>query len=88
VCAWRNTQGDGPAACPPVCFGPSICGWGLNLSWKRRFDDPIVLPDGRQLVTLQDAGGTARGGEADGVTLREGPVRAACIGRRKEKATH
>jgi hypothetical protein len=26
------------------------------LSWKRRFDDPIVLPDGRQLVTLQDAG--------------------------------
>jgi hypothetical protein len=54
VCAWRNTQGDGPAACPPVYFG--ICGWGLNLSWKRRFDDPIVLPDGRQLVTLQDAG--------------------------------
>ena len=26
------------------------------MSWKRRFDDPIVLPDGRQLVTLQDAG--------------------------------
>jgi hypothetical protein len=26
------------------------------VSWKRRFDDPIVLPDGRQLVTLQDAG--------------------------------
>jgi hypothetical protein len=24
--------------------------------WKRRFDDPIVLPDGRRLVTLQDAG--------------------------------
>ena len=29
-------------------------GWAL--SWKRRFDDPIVLPDGRRLVTLQDAG--------------------------------
>jgi hypothetical protein len=24
--------------------------------WKRRFDDPIPLPDGRQLVTLMDAG--------------------------------
>jgi hypothetical protein len=24
--------------------------------WKRRFDDPIVLPDGHRLVTLQDAG--------------------------------
>jgi hypothetical protein len=25
------------------------------VSWKRRFDDPIVLPDGRQIVTLRDA---------------------------------
>ena len=24
--------------------------------WKRRFDDPIPLPRGRQLVTLADAG--------------------------------
>jgi hypothetical protein len=24
--------------------------------WKRRFDDLIPLPDGRQLVTLGDAG--------------------------------
>jgi hypothetical protein len=24
--------------------------------WHRRFDDPIPLPDGRQLVTLKDAG--------------------------------
>ena len=24
--------------------------------WKRPFDDPIPLPCGRQLVTLQDAG--------------------------------
>jgi hypothetical protein len=24
--------------------------------WHRRFDDPIRLPDGRQLVTLRDAG--------------------------------
>src|SRR5437899_2232478 len=24
--------------------------------WSRRFDEPILLPRGRQLVTLQDAG--------------------------------
>jgi hypothetical protein len=24
--------------------------------WQRRFDDPVPLPDGRQLVTLRDAG--------------------------------
>jgi hypothetical protein len=24
--------------------------------WSRAFDDPIVLPDGRELVTLRDAG--------------------------------
>jgi hypothetical protein len=24
--------------------------------WKRKFEDPILLPGGRQLVTLQDAG--------------------------------
>jgi hypothetical protein len=26
------------------------------VSRKRRFDNPIVLPDGQRLVTLQDAG--------------------------------
>jgi hypothetical protein len=26
------------------------------MSWKRRFDDPITLPGGRQLFTLEDAG--------------------------------
>jgi hypothetical protein len=24
--------------------------------WKRPFDDPIPLPNGRQLLTLEDAG--------------------------------
>ena len=24
--------------------------------WKQRFDDPIPLPDGRELLTLEDAG--------------------------------
>ncbi len=27
-----------------------------NRGWKRPFDDPIALPSGRQLVTLEDAG--------------------------------
>jgi hypothetical protein len=27
-----------------------------NRGWKRPFDDPIPLPRGRQLVTLEDAG--------------------------------
>jgi hypothetical protein len=25
-------------------------------SWRRPFDDPIILPNGRELVTLEDAG--------------------------------
>ena len=24
------------------------------MSWSRRFDEPIVLPDGKKLVTLKD----------------------------------
>ncbi len=27
-----------------------------NTGWKRNFDEPILLPDGRTLVTLLDAG--------------------------------
>jgi hypothetical protein len=26
------------------------------LSWSKRFDDPIALPNGRKLITLRDAG--------------------------------
>ena len=28
----------------------------MGTGWKRPFDDPIPLPDGRRLVTLEDAG--------------------------------
>ena len=28
----------------------------VDSGWKRSFDDPIPLPRGRQLVTLEDAG--------------------------------
>jgi hypothetical protein len=28
----------------------------MTTAWKRPFDDPIPLPDGRQLATLKDAG--------------------------------
>jgi hypothetical protein len=33
----------------------TICGKN-PVGWKRPFDDPIDLPDGRKLVTLEDAG--------------------------------
>jgi len=36
-------------------FQPGLTVGVELLSWKRRFDDPIVLPDGRRLVTLRDA---------------------------------
>jgi hypothetical protein len=29
--------------------------------WRRRFDEPIPLPRGRQLVTLRDAGNYING---------------------------
>jgi hypothetical protein len=29
---------------------------GNVAGWKRPFDDPIPLPDGRQIITLEDAG--------------------------------
>ena len=28
----------------------------VEKGWRRQFDDPIVLPNGRKLVTLEDAG--------------------------------
>jgi hypothetical protein len=48
--------------------------------WKRPFDDPIPLPRGRQLVTLEDAGtyitkvteGRARGSGMAAVTSNRG----------------
>jgi hypothetical protein len=30
---------------------------GFSVPWSRPFDDPILLPGRRQLVTLRDAGG-------------------------------
>jgi hypothetical protein len=29
--------------------------WSWLLSWSRRFEDPIELPDGRKLKTLAEA---------------------------------
>src|SRR6266480_8128086 len=42
-----------------VRIGIGNCPGGARVAdrgWKRRFDDPIPLPRGRQLVTLEDAG--------------------------------
>jgi hypothetical protein len=43
----------GPADRP---YGPAGSCGGVGMSWRRRFDDPILPPGGGQLVTLQDAG--------------------------------
>jgi hypothetical protein len=40
--ACRMVQGAGPPA--------------RLMTWSRRFEDPVILPDGRKLVTLEDAG--------------------------------
>jgi hypothetical protein len=39
---------------------------GLSMTdWSRAFDDPIPLPDDRELVTLRDAGECTSGAAAD-----------------------
>ena len=30
-------------------------GWATVMAWFKRFYDPIILPDGRELLTLRDA---------------------------------
>jgi hypothetical protein len=35
---------------------PGVREMSKRKGWQRRFDDPIPLPSGRQLVTLEDAG--------------------------------
>jgi hypothetical protein len=52
----RRNIGLGFNAFEPVCFDPGSAVGAEFLSWKRRFDDAIVLPDGRKLITLEDAG--------------------------------
>jgi hypothetical protein len=37
----------------PVKFPCSAVG-GLNRGWQRKFDDPILLPNGRTIVTLHN----------------------------------
>jgi hypothetical protein len=40
----------------PIRIGNYRDGARVASGWKRRFDEPIPLPRGRQLVTLEDAG--------------------------------
>ena len=48
---------DGAQHRRPWCGqGRSGCGMKADRGWKRAFDDPIPLPRGHQLVTLEDAG--------------------------------
>jgi hypothetical protein len=41
----------------PSCSPDEIPNLMPDKGWQRRFDDPIPLPRGRQLVTLKDAAG-------------------------------
>jgi hypothetical protein len=56
-----SITGAGRTACTPICFSPDVPWWGWAVSWKRCFDDLILLPDGKRLVTLQDAGDSGSG---------------------------
>jgi hypothetical protein len=49
----RRCIDDRGARCRQGRSGRSV---KVNRGWKRPFDDPIVLPDGHGLVTLEDAG--------------------------------
>jgi hypothetical protein len=40
----------------PIGIGNCHDGAPMVSGWKRRFEEPIPLPRGRQLVTLEDAG--------------------------------
>jgi hypothetical protein len=45
------------ASPPHVIFRWSLlCTWRNPVGWKRPFDEPIALPRGRQLISLEDAG--------------------------------
>ena len=49
-----STARLGVAACP--CGGPApILKKSFCVPWSTPFEDPIVLPDGRKLLTLKDA---------------------------------
>jgi hypothetical protein len=54
-CALSRLQQGGTAANAAGLQGRCRQERLAALSWSRAFDDPIVLPNGRQLVTLQDA---------------------------------
>ena len=56
-CPWCNLHDkNGRRACR-MAFGRSTRRAGvISKSWAREFDDPMPLPRGRELVTLEDAG--------------------------------
>jgi hypothetical protein len=52
-----------------------------NRGWKRSFDEPIPLPRGRQLVTLEDAGiyiTKAASNHRGGDLMQVGPIGPSC----------
>jgi hypothetical protein len=53
--ATRIDARNGWTAIPLVKSKESMLPSAVNQSWKRAFDDPILLPTGRKLITLLDA---------------------------------
>jgi hypothetical protein len=47
--------------------------------WKRRFDDPIPLPDGKKLVTLRDAIAVRKRGSKTEHGLKQVQAAAHCV---------
>ena len=47
---------DGAQISGPIGIGNSDGAPVADRCWRRRFEDPIPLPRGRRLVTLEDAG--------------------------------
>jgi hypothetical protein len=74
--------------CNPGCFAPFAViaaltsarrGTVADRGWKRPFDDPIPLPGGRQLVTLEDAAAYIMKLPKDEQDLEEWQTATGCL---------
>jgi len=55
--------------------------------WQRKFEDPIPLPDGRELITLRDAADYIMDLPAETASLPDWQLAMAALGRVSEVGT-
>jgi hypothetical protein len=55
--------------------------------WKRKFDEPIALPDGRELITLRDAADYIIGLPSETTSLPDWKLAMEALGRASENGT-